>query len=143
MSNRIVYMPDQTIALRWVSTEDAMKEEIRLRADGIPYKIVPDHPMVGDIYEASWGYDQTNVDYYQVIRVSAKSVWTREIGKRQAEHRPEGYSSMSVQVVPCKDKFKSEKVFCSRINARRRSVKIDGHYADYCDEKPIYMSWYA
>jgi len=24
---------------------------------------------VGDVFKASWGYDQTNIDYYQVVRV--------------------------------------------------------------------------
>jgi len=25
---------------------------------------------IGDIFECSWGYDQTNIDYYQVVAVS-------------------------------------------------------------------------
>ena len=28
---------------------------------------------VGDVFRSSWGYDQTNVDYYQIISVSGKS----------------------------------------------------------------------
>ena len=34
---------------------------------------------VGDIFRNSWGYEQTTVDFYQVVRVSAKSVWVRRI----------------------------------------------------------------
>ena len=34
---------------------------------------------VGDIFEASWGYDQTNVDHYQVVGVTGKSVRIREV----------------------------------------------------------------
>lgn len=35
---------------------------------------------VGDVLKASWGYDQTNIDYYQVTAlVGAKSVEIREI----------------------------------------------------------------
>lgn len=36
--------------------------------------------QVGHVLKSTWGYDQTNVDWYQVTRVSAKSVWLREIG---------------------------------------------------------------
>jgi hypothetical protein len=35
---------------------------------------------VGDIFLSSWGYDQTNIDYYEVIAVSGKSVTACEIG---------------------------------------------------------------
>lgn len=42
---------------------------------------LPGDPVahVGDILYTSWGYDQTNVDFYQVIRVSGKNAWIREI----------------------------------------------------------------
>lgn len=33
----------------------------------------------GDILHHSWGYDQTNADFYQVIRVSDKSIWIAQI----------------------------------------------------------------
>ncbi len=36
---------------------------------------------VGDVLVSSWGYDQTNVDFYQVIAVTRASVRTRKIGK--------------------------------------------------------------
>jgi hypothetical protein len=33
-------------------------------------------PEVGQILVSSWGYDQTNIDFYQIVRVSEKgSVW--------------------------------------------------------------------
>lgn len=34
---------------------------------------------VGDVLMSMWGYDQTNIDYYQVTRISAKSAWIRPI----------------------------------------------------------------
>jgi hypothetical protein len=36
---------------------------------------------VGDIFYCSWGYDQTNIDFYQVTQVKGKNVVIREIGK--------------------------------------------------------------
>lgn len=35
----------------------------------------------GDFFHESWGYDQTNADFYQVTRISAsgKTVWLRHV----------------------------------------------------------------
>lgn len=36
---------------------------------------------IGDILRASWGYDQTNIDYYEVTGLTGKRmVWLRKIG---------------------------------------------------------------
>jgi hypothetical protein len=46
--------------------------------------IAPERPVeVGDIFASSWGYDQTNVDFYEVVGVtpSGKSVRIVPIGK--------------------------------------------------------------
>lgn len=40
-------------------------------------------PAVGDILVSSWGYDQTNIDYYQVTRVSPAMITMRPIASRQ------------------------------------------------------------
>jgi len=40
---------------------------------------------VGDILYSSWGYDQTNVDFYEVVGVSGKAVAIREIEQRVVE----------------------------------------------------------
>jgi len=42
----------------------------------------PRAPQVSDILACSWGYDQTRVDFYQVTKVTAKTVTVREIQKR-------------------------------------------------------------
>jgi len=48
------------------------------------YGPVPKVPKVdiGAIFVSSWGYDQTNVDFYEVVRKTASSVELRKIGKR-------------------------------------------------------------
>lgn len=50
---------------------------------------------LGDIFVCSWGYDQTNVDFYKVVGVTAKSVkiqkWTQtadENGRVVAGDKP-------------------------------------------------------
>jgi hypothetical protein len=36
---------------------------------------------VGDIFYTSWGYDQTNVEFYKVVRATKSSVWVQETGQ--------------------------------------------------------------
>ncbi len=43
-----------------------------------------DHGLVvGSILYSSWGYDQTNVDFYEVVAVTGKQVIIREIAAKQ------------------------------------------------------------
>jgi hypothetical protein len=44
----------------------------------------------GDILYTSWGYDQTNVEFFAVTRVSGKRVWVREIA---ADYEGTGFMS--------------------------------------------------
>ncbi|NBQ99352.1 MAG: hypothetical protein EBT79_02255 [Actinobacteria bacterium] len=39
-------------------------------------------PRVGDILYSSWGYDQTNIDFYEIVQVSGSMVVLRELGKK-------------------------------------------------------------
>lgn len=39
---------------------------------------------IGDIFECNWGYDQTNIDYYEVVAISKTGrVKLHEIAKRK------------------------------------------------------------
>ena len=51
---------------------------------------------IGHILSASWGYDQTNIDYYKVIRKTAAMVELQAIGQIYVESA----SSMSEYVMP-------------------------------------------
>ena len=57
--------------------------------------------QVGDILVSSWGYDQTNIDYYQVIERTAKMATIQKICK---EFLDAGYPSED-KVIPLKDAF--------------------------------------
>lgn len=37
---------------------------------------------VGDIFKSTWGYDQTNVDFYVVTRKTAKMIELQECGRK-------------------------------------------------------------
>ena len=59
---------------------------------------------VGDVLVSEWGYDQTNVDFYEVVAVAGKAVEIRPIGK---EYEENGF--MSGKCVPVPGKFTGEK----------------------------------
>ena len=59
--------------------------------------------QVGDVFVCSWGYDQTNVDFYEVIAKSGATVTIRKIGKNIV-HGERG----SDRVAPCKGDYRSE-----------------------------------
>lgn len=82
---------------------------------------------VGDILYSSWGYEQTNIDFYQVIEVKGKSIVIREIG---ASYKETGY--MSGDKSALKDHFlKDSKPMLKRVKKSK-----DGYYvtiASYAD----------
>ena len=42
-------------------------------------------PEVGDFLVSSWGYEQTNIDFYRVVRVSDSSVWLQPWSSQVSE----------------------------------------------------------
>lgn len=45
---------------------------------------------VGDLLHTSWGYDQTNVEFFAVTKISGRRVWVREIA---ADYEATGHMS--------------------------------------------------
>jgi hypothetical protein len=54
----------------------------------------------GDIFQSSWGYDQTNRDFYQVIKVTTQAATLQKLQTRQISGDGWGGS-----VIPLKDEF--------------------------------------
>lgn len=64
----------------------------------------PNPLVVGDVLRSSWGYEQTNVDYYEVTAVVGKhTVEIREIARES-----ENTECMQGVCVPCPGKFIGE-----------------------------------
>ena len=62
---------------------------------------------IGDIYVESWGYDQTNVNFYQVVGKKGKcTAIIKEIASVMVEGS--AHSGMSCNVVAVKDSFLNE-----------------------------------
>ena len=98
---------------------------------------------VGDILYDSWGYEQTNIDFYQVIEVKPKSVIIRPIGQEVTEE-----GNMSGHTIPIKDCFTGEPVtkkLTGWWNGEKSVATISSKYGSISlwDGKPKYCSWYA
>lgn len=57
-------------------------------------------PKVGDIYVAQWGYDQTNVQFYQVVRATEKTVWVQEVMQTITETTSWGSENVVASIEP-------------------------------------------
>lgn len=91
---------------------------------------------VGDILYTCWGYEQTNIDWYQVTEAkTGKSVILRRIAAKVTE-----VGFMQGPSLPCPNEFAGE-AFRAIFNGR--GVKADGHHASKWDGKPKNCSWYA
>ena len=42
-------------------------------------------PKVGDILSSSWGHEQTNVDFYKVTKVTAKSIKLEQVATAETD----------------------------------------------------------
>ena len=104
----------------------------------------------GDIFLMSWGYDQTNVNFFQVTRVSKAGFFVREISQSSAGK--EGFMCQDVTAV--KDSFLKRSQWCGETNEelfRKGKVydsepyfSIKGRYnARLWNGTPTYNSWYA
>lgn len=111
-------------------------------------KAMTNHAKIGDILVNSWGYDQTNTDFYQVVRLTKKGVYIKQIGQR-LEYQ-EGLSNMAGYTYPLKDYFladKPEKFCVCKSAGRFYSVAVDKYdfqSASLTDpQEKHYCSWYA
>ena len=90
---------------------------------------------VGDILVASWGYDQTNIDFYQVVELRGKTmVMLREL---KQDRTGQGWGGSS-RCTPRKDDFASEP-FRKKLDANNVAT-IDHANAYPWDGKPCYWS---
>ena len=75
------------------------------------------HITPGTIYVSSWGWEQTNVDYYKVTKRTAKTITLQGIGSKLTQQ----LTAMSETVAPDPDSvtgapFRRKLVFGDRVN---------------------------
>lgn len=98
--------------------------------------------QVGDMLTSSWGYEQTNRFFWQVVRVTRSSIVVREI----AGDMVEATCGMAGNFKPVKDQFTSDRERTCRVqwSSGHASVKIDHGYASKVEEgRSYYASWYG
>ena len=79
---------------------DQASEVIRKAAKKVKAAELAENVKVGDLFVDSWGYEQTQVDLYQVVaKPTAKTVIVREIACETVEGS-EGYDCRYVRAVP-------------------------------------------
>jgi hypothetical protein len=102
------------------------KEAEKSKAEQVDFK-ASEHFKVGDIIVNTWGWEQTNVDFYQVTEVLNKKIRVAEIHKNYDET---GF--MSGSSMPCKDEFKEggDKYLLS--------LKLRNGEARICDPESYY-----
>jgi len=121
----------------------AHKANVAARRKGTP---AADFFKVGDILDYSWGYDQTNAEFYQVLEVKAKSIIIREIASRPV---PNSQGFMCQHVIPVRDAFlKSERPMVKMVksypdSSNKAYVSMEYGSASLWDGTPNYSSWYA
>lgn len=95
----------------------------------------------GMILVSTWGYEQTNVDFYLVTRTTERTVWLRPIA--QHVERPTGF--MAEVVVPVPDQPTGPEVRRRIIAATSgpRAHTAMGHHATAWDGEPVRQSHYA
>ncbi len=92
---------------------------------------------VGAILYSAWGYDQTNIDYYQIIDRTDKMVTIQKIAKKYLETNYPSEES----VVPAKDNFVGEPMK-KKIGAYGISLNSYAN-ASLWDGEPKYQTAYG
>ena len=77
----------------------------------------------GDILASSWGYEQTNWDFYQVIKTTARFVVLRKLRTRRIECVP----TMTGKIKPIANEFAGEPI------RRKVHQAWDGEAWNVCD----------
>lgn len=106
-------------------------------------RATPHTLQVGHVLYTSWGYEQTNVDFYQVTRIVGKnSVEIRAIASQDATGAGRGTHD-SGRCLPVLDAFKGEPMI-KRVDmgGKSPSIRIASYAsAQLWDGKSVYYSW--
>lgn len=102
----------------------------------------------GQMFYTSWGYDQTNIDYYQIVAFKGKSAIIRKIAARTIQST--GWAS--AEVAPVKDAFIGEPMvkritpsvsYNGSISFHILMDSVAGHLMPVRDGETHHESWYA
>lgn len=110
----------------WGDEED----EVPAARPSAPSPTSNNMPKVGDIFVSSWGYEQTNIDFFKVVAVSKSGgpgVKIVKLGKVFLKQKPG--QEYDVPVMPNEGDVKSEPV--SKRISKEGSIKISSYSYAY------------
>lgn len=119
----------------------AMRKAQRSRAKDAPNTFV-----VGDVLVHSWGYDQTNVDFVQVVEVLPRSVRVRAIRQRFVGEAHPGAMSGHVAPMPGEWADDSEPFLLKlQVNTWGDEARVTGagKFSLIDEREGYFCSWYA
>lgn len=98
----------------------------------------------GSIFASSWGYEQTNVNFYQVLRVRG----TKTVEVKEIKACEKNTSDLTAIATPCPNEFlENAETLNRRIISIRDTIfiRIDSHENAYIhkDGKSYYVSYYC
>lgn len=113
---------------------------------------------LGDILVMSWGYEQTNLDFFKVVAVTEKSVRIVEVSMKVKEQKG-GFGSMARDVsfdtttarvleksycIKDQEKGDIKKIGCYEYNGNKNYyIKVNNHHLQKYHGQELYESWYA
>lgn len=109
---------EETLRQEMDAADRKAKRQAEKKAANASHDVKP-----GDVFRASWGYDQTNIDYYQVVSVSGQMATVRAIGCMSEET---GF--MSGESVPAQDHFIGEPF---RVKIQKWDIKSEPYFKVY------------
>lgn len=147
VTNRYKWRKEDAL-VRWV--EEQIKSQTKadnaraerkaaIKAERLAVKAT-EHYTVGDVLVSTWGYDQTNVDFYQVVKVGNKQI--EVAGIKQKDYGDQG--DMSGTVIPVKDSFTGGGEYKLLVKEKGMLSAIKGrHHVRKWSGSPVYYSSYA
>lgn len=120
---------------------DALKEKEQFKIDTKAREAKEFEAIeIGDIFVCSWGYEQTNVDAYQLIALKGKTGTFQAIALESLETA----SWASDYVRPIKDDFLKTEPFTKRLSGDHFKLSSFRYVSKMEDTKEkYYRSWYA
>jgi hypothetical protein len=145
----------------WKSTENFngavnkwLKEIIEIREEKINYKNsiknknknykASDFYKVDDIIYNSWGFDQTNIEFYKIIEIKNKSIICRQLKSIIVEMYDHG---MAAEIIAADEFYNNELITLKTkidLNNTTHIIPNEKFYSFYkWNGQQLYRSWYA
>lgn len=124
----------------------AKLEEKQKEAEARKAFDINQHFKVGDYVYNSWGYEQTNIEFYKIIALSGKTLTVQEVYIKTVEGSEYSHG-MADEVVASETLIPTAEPFKLRVKVDSQGrcyiCARKSHYSFHkWDGRPLYRSWY-